>query len=186
MTCIPLQLSVLTTQQLPQVLELDRACFGGLWTKDGYQREIDSPNSTLLVLPSPTIADALIGLGCSWAILEEAHITILAVHPDYQRQGLGQLLLVGLLRDAYQRQLERATLEVGESNAVAIALYKKFGFQVAGRRKGYYQTTGEDALIMWRKDIQDASFLTQLQIWERAVGDRLCAHHWQWQSPYQP
>ncbi len=181
MTCVSLQLHPLTAADLPQVLELDQACFGGLWSKDGYLREMASPNSTLLILPLPNDGDRLMGLGCLWSIVEEAHVTIMAVHPDFQGQGLGQLILLGLLQDAWRRGLERATLEVRESNIAAIALYKKFGFQTAGRRKGYYQATGEDALIMWRKGLNEPSFPEQLVTWEKMIGDRLAQHQWQWQ-----
>ena len=150
-----LQLKKLEKKELPQVLALDQICFGGFWSLDGYEREIDSPNSTLLVI---TISDneetKVIGLGCFWAILEEAHITLLAIHPDFQGQGLGKLLLASLLEDAVKRKLERATLEVKETNHIALSLYQKFGFKIAGRRKNYYQETGEDALILWRKDLK--------------------------------
>ncbi|WP_024545756.1 ribosomal protein S18-alanine N-acetyltransferase [Picosynechococcus sp. NKBG15041c] len=176
MSLISLQLQPLTAKHIPQVLALDQLCFGGLWSKDGYLREMESPNSTLLILPAPHDQNKLIGLGCLWSIVEEAHITIMAVHPDLQRRGLGQLILLGLLRDAWRRGLERATLEVRASNHGAIALYEKFGFQVAGRRKGYYQATGEDALIMWRKGLDHPEFASQLQTWETAVGDRLQSH----------
>lgn len=147
-----IKLKILEKKELDQVLELDRICFGGLWNLDGYRREMDSPNSTLLILTVPHhLETKVIGLGCLWAILEEAHITLLAVHPDFQGQGLGSLLLSSLLKDALDRKLERATLEVKETNQVALSLYKKFGFKIAGRRKNYYQQTGEDALILWSK-----------------------------------
>ncbi len=138
-------------QHLDSLVRLDQLCLGGLWTKEGYQRELDSPNSELLGLFDNL--DTLIGFGCFWAILEEAHITILMVHPDYRGQGLGQFLLTSLLKAAVQRQLERATLEVRASNTVALSLYQKFGFKVAGTRKGYYPKTGEDALILWRSGL---------------------------------
>jgi [ribosomal protein S18]-alanine N-acetyltransferase len=179
-TCIPLQLQPLTADDLPHVLALDQACFGGLWSKDGYLREMESPNSTLLILPAPNGGDRLMGLGCLWSIVEEAHITIMAVHPDFQGQGLGQLILLGLMRDAWLRGLERATLEVRDSNMAAIALYEKFGFATAGRRKGYYQATGEDALIMWRKGLDHPQFPEQLERWGEIVGDRLSKNSWQW------
>ena len=163
---------------MPQVLDLDQACFGGLWSKDGYLREMASPNSTLLILPLPNHPDRLMGLGCLWSIVEEAHVTIMAVHPEFQGQGLGQFILLGLLRDAWLRGLERATLEVRDSNAPAIALYEKFGFQTAGRRKGYYKATGEDALIMWRKGLNETSFPEQLTAWDKMIGDRLAQHNW--------
>ncbi|MBF2019846.1 MAG: ribosomal protein S18-alanine N-acetyltransferase [Hydrococcus sp. C42_A2020_068] len=122
--------------------------------------------------------ESIIGFGCFWAILEEAHITLLMIHPDYQGQGLGQLLLYALLKDACKRKLERATLEVRVSNQVAIFLYKKFGFKVAGRRKNYYQKTGEDALILWRGDLHRPEFSKELEIWHERISTRLAQNHW--------
>ncbi|MGK7931819.1 MAG: ribosomal protein S18-alanine N-acetyltransferase [Microcystaceae cyanobacterium] len=141
-------LKTIEEKHLAPLVQLDQICLGGLWTKEGYQRELDSPHSELLGLFDDQ--ETLIGFGCFWEILEEAHITILMVHPDYQGQGIGQFLLSSLLNAAIKRQLERATLEVRASNNVALSLYKKFGFKVAGTRKGYYKKTGEDALILWR------------------------------------
>jgi len=147
-----IKLKPLTENYLEEVIELDNLCFGGLWSLDGYKREINSPNSELLILTQKIKEqEKIIGLGCFWAILEEAHLTILAIHPDFQGQGLGKLLLSNLLELAQKRGLERATLEVGENNEKALNLYQKFGFKIAGRRKKYYQATGEDALILWKK-----------------------------------
>ncbi|MEC4807057.1 MAG: ribosomal protein S18-alanine N-acetyltransferase [Jaaginema sp. PMC 1079.18] len=146
----PVFLKPITAADLDAVVELDRVCLGGLWTKAGYQRELDSPNSELWAIArSPQQPQSLIALGCFWAILEEAHITLLAVAPAYRRQGLGRLLLATLLQQAQKRGLERATLEVRCSNQAAIALYQKFGFKIAGTRKKYYQDNQEDALILW-------------------------------------
>lgn len=169
---------------LSAVLELDQLCFGGLWTLEGYQRELDSPNSDLLGLSIPSAPAALnspaslLAMGCQWAILEEAHITLLAVHPHYQCQGLGQALLISLLTTAYDRGLERATLEVRASNKPALSLYQKFGFKTAGRRRCYYKDTGEDALILWRGDLQEPEFQQTLAIWHSSVCDRLKAAGW--------
>lgn len=142
----------LTEKELTQVLELDQLCFGGLWSFDGYKREIESPNSSLLIITiDVNNHEKVIGLGCFWSIVDEAHITILAIYPDFQGQGLSTLLLSKLLEEAQNKNLTRATLEVGENNNKAINLYKKFGFHEAGRRKKYYKKTGEDALILWKK-----------------------------------
>ncbi|NJN57619.1 MAG: ribosomal protein S18-alanine N-acetyltransferase [Leptolyngbyaceae cyanobacterium SL_5_9] len=139
---------------------------------------------------APCSTPPLLGIGCLWAILEEAHITILAVHPDYQRQGLGQILLWALLRSAWQRGLEWATLEVRASNRAAIALYQKFGFSEVGRRRRYYQDSGEDALILWHKGLQRPDFQQTLKIWQSQIGDRLCQSGWGLlltdESLYQP
>ena len=179
MTFAELCLQPLTADQLAAAVALDRRCLGGLWSLEGYQRELQSPNSDLLGLclgaePQPP----LIGLGCFWAILEEAHITLLAVHPDYQRQGLGQRLLLTLLRRAAARGLERSTLEVRERNQVALDLYAKFGFQVAGRRRGYYQMTQEDALILWRSGLQQPAFAQELAVWQAESDRRLRDSGW--------
>lgn len=139
--------------QIPELVALDNSCLGGLWTFNGYKRELESPNSHFLVL-SLDSNQSIIGCGCFWEILEEAHITLLMIEPHYQGQGLGKLLLSHLLADAVKRKLERATLEVRASNQPALALYQKFGFQLAGRRKGYYRDTGEDALVLWRNNLR--------------------------------
>ncbi len=178
-----LQVQALTPQDLPAALDLDRRCLGGLWNLDGYQREIDSPNSDLLVLQRETLdthcSPTLLAIGCSWTILEEAHITLLAVDLDHQRQGLGQALLYCLLKAAHDRGLERATLEVRVSNQAAIALYQKFGFQTAGRRKRYYADTGEDALVLWRGGLHHPHFPQTLTNWQQTISDRLGRSGWQ-------
>jgi ribosomal-protein-alanine N-acetyltransferase len=175
---LDLEIKLLTPDNLSAILELDQACFGGLWTMEGYKRELDSPNSDLLGLFSPFSNVSLLGMGCFWSILEEAHITILAVHPQYHRQGLGAALLYSLLKTACDRGMERATLEVRASNLAAISLYQKFGFKTAGRRRGYYQDNGEDALILWLPDLQHSKFQATLDQWYSTISDRLSKSSW--------
>ena len=157
-----LKIQSLTTDNLTELLELDKACFDGLWTMQGYLRELESPNSHFLGLFSPFNHSELLGMGCFWSILEEAHITILAVHPQYHGQGLGKALLYSLLRTATDLGLERATLEVRDSNLVAISLYEKFWFKTAGKRRGYYKDNNEDALILWLSELQQPHFFKNL------------------------
>jgi [ribosomal protein S18]-alanine N-acetyltransferase len=176
-TLLKLELKTLTNKHLPGILEIDRSCFGGLWSESAYVRELDSPNSDLLGLFVPTDTP-LAAMGCLWAILEEAHITILAVHPQYQGQGFGQALLYSLLIAASDRGLERATLEVAATNLAAISLYQKFGFKTAGTRRQYYQDTGEDALILWRGDLQQPEFSRTLNDWYLQISDRLRQAGW--------
>lgn len=196
MTVTVLEIVPAIPEILPDLVNLDHQCFGGLWTVDGYQREIISPNSDLLVLRAKsrvTCGDqialnvskgrsdclpTLLGLACLWAILEEAHITLLAIDPHYQQQGLGQALLYALLHSAQQRGLERATLEVRASNQSAIALYQKFGFQEVGRRRKYYPDTQEDALILWQGHLQDPEFLQKLHQWQHQIALRLKRSNW--------
>jgi [ribosomal protein S18]-alanine N-acetyltransferase len=200
------------------LVALDQCALGGLWSAEGYGREIDSPNSCLLMLMhSSDVSDVsqgsnahlstvsianpqisagldrptLLGLGCYWAILDEAHITVLAIDPRYQRRGLGKWLLVNLLSKACdgvcdqegaasqgQPALTRATLEVRPSNSRALALYESFGFETLGRRRRYY-ADGEDALILWQNSLKTAEFHDQLQRQRTAIADRLKRQGWQ-------
>ena len=189
---VRLSIQPISPPVLPAVLELDNLCFGKLWTLEAYQREIDSPNSELLGLFIEDIQDErdretnrentadcrlptadLLAMGCFWAILDEAHITLLAVHPNYQGRGLGQAMLWGLMQAARDRALSRATLEVRASNQPAISLYSKFGFQLAGRRRRYYKDTNEDALILWQGRLQQSEFPARLAEWHDLASDRL-------------
>lgn len=165
------------TQDLPDVVTLDHRCFGGLWSENAYGREIESPNSDLLLLEAaapPMIPAQIIGIGCIWAILEEAHITVLGIDPDYQRLGLGQWLLVELLAVASDRGLTHATLEVRQSNQIAQHLYTKFGFRIAGERRQYYPD-GENALILWKNDLQSPNFNQDLSLHRDRLSVRLLA-----------
>ncbi len=182
------------------MLTLDQRCLGGLWTRSGYQKELDSDCSDLLVLLASSDEESLqqrsvlldssqkstdepkaaylaaidptdgntdkpihlLGIGCLWAILEEAHITTLAIEPTYQKQKLGQFLLTELLLHGYHRGLTRATLEVRASNERALGLYQKFSFREAGQRRRYY-SDGENARILWRSGLQEDTFREEIE-----------------------
>ena len=176
---LALEIQSLTANDLSAALELDQACFGGLWNLEAYQRELESPNTELVGLFSSVSSSRMLGMGCFWSIVDEAHITIVAVHPYYQHQGLGAALLYSLLLRAYDRGLERATLEVRVSNTAAISLYQKFGFKTAGRRRGYYRDNGEDALILWTGEMQQPDFTKTLDTWRTIICDRLSESSWQ-------
>ena len=170
-----IEIRPVTPERIPEIVALDRACLGGLWTASAYLREIESSRSTLLALyiKSSKEPPSAIGMACLWAIVDEAHITLLAIAPEYRRQGLGQLLLLTLLKDAIARQLEWATLEVNVNNTKAIDLYQKIGFEIVGKRKGYYQPAGEDAAVLWLKDIQQPEFKSTIARWEQTINRRL-------------
>ncbi|WP_310483007.1 ribosomal protein S18-alanine N-acetyltransferase [Chamaesiphon sp. VAR_48_metabat_403] len=159
---LDITISPISVDEIESILILDRLCFGGLWSIDSYRRELTNENSHFLgVSVDKSICPAtngIIGFGCFWAILDEAHITLLGVHPQYQRQGFGQLLLCALLDKARSIGMARATLEARASNQGAIDLYQRYGFQTVGRRKKYYQDTGEDGVIMWRGGLQRPDF----------------------------
>lgn len=168
-TCRPL-----LPRDIPKVVALDECCFNGLWSSQAYQRECESPNSDLLILEAVEAQEerSIIGVGCLWAILEEAHITLLGIDPVHQRQGLGRWVLTNLLLAASDRGLSHATLEVRQSNQTAQRLYQIFGFQIAGKRRRYY-SDGEDALILWRGGLQTLEFSMILREHSIAIKKKL-------------
>ncbi|MEI2581530.1 GNAT family N-acetyltransferase [Scytonema sp. PRP1] len=178
MSKLALEIRHLTPADLSAMLELDQACFGGLWTMDGYQRELDSPNSDLLGLFSSVCVNRLLGICCFWSILDEAHITILAVDPQVPPSRLRTGFTVLCAKNCLRSRLERATLEVRASNSAAISLYQKFGFKTAGRRPRYYKDNDEDALILWLPDLQQPEFQQTLDNWFTIISDRLTKASW--------
>jgi [ribosomal protein S18]-alanine N-acetyltransferase len=154
------KIATLTIEYLEAMVAIDRVCFGQHWSIDTYQKELNSPNSHFVGLFAAP--DLLIGMGCFWAILDEAHVTMMAVHPDYRRQGGGTKILSGLLEKAVQIEMRHSTLEVRGSNGGAIQLYEKMGFENLGWRTKYYQNPEEDAVVMWLTGLQHPNFLTRI------------------------
>ena len=92
--------------------------------------------------------DTVTAYGGMLTVLDEGQITNIATHPDHRRQGLAGSVLSALLDEARARGVAFVTLEVRASNAAAIALYEKFGFQTVGKRSRFYTNPTEDALLM--------------------------------------
>ena len=108
--------------------------------------------------PAPPDKLSLAGYAGLWLMLDEAHVTTIAVRPQYRGRGLGELLLVGLSEIAYDINARWLTLEVRVSNEVAQSLYRKYGFKPAGIRQRYYSDNQEDALIMWTDEIRSTEW----------------------------
>jgi ribosomal-protein-alanine N-acetyltransferase len=99
----------------------------------------------------------------------DAHVTTIAVDPQYHRQGIASRLMANMARQALERGARHLTLEVRVSNQPAQSLYRKFGFHPAGIRKNYYIETNEDALVMWADDIDSDSYVARLARIEAAI-----------------
>ncbi|HVF05214.1 MAG TPA: ribosomal protein S18-alanine N-acetyltransferase [Frankiaceae bacterium] len=128
------------------VTELEHALFDDAWSPEMFWNELAQGDSrTYVVL---TEDDRVVGYAGLAAMPDEAFVQNIAVAPDQQRRGLGAALLTALLDDAKRRGLDRVGLEVRVDNAAAIALYERFGFRPVAVRKGYYQPSGADALVM--------------------------------------
>ncbi len=145
----------MTLRDVPAVVEIDQRSFSLPWPESSFRFELqENPAAFLLVAERVGPAEnALVGYIGFWSILEEAHISTLAVHPLERGKGIAARLLKEALRRADEMGALVATLEVRVSNQAAIRLYRKFGFEIVGKRKRYYYDNGEDALIMTLGDL---------------------------------
>ena len=130
------------------------------------------PARSVATLAAPQQA-SIIGFAGLWLMVDEAHITTIAVHPDFRGRGLGELELASLIDIAAQIGAKWVTLEVRVSNYVAQNLYRKYGFREAGMRHRYYSDNQEDALIMWTEEISSPSYVEQFQTLKAALFQRL-------------
>ena len=125
--------------------------------------------------PAPPEQQRLAGYAGLWLMVDEAHVTTIAVRPQYRGRGLGELLLIALSEIALDIDARWLTLEVRVSNEVAQALYRKYGFKPAGVRQRYYSDNQEDALIMWTEEIHSPEFQERFRRLRAELEARLLA-----------
>jgi ribosomal-protein-alanine N-acetyltransferase len=116
--------------------------------------------------------DNIVGYAALWLILDEAHLTSIAVRESYRRRGIGELLLVSVMDMAMRLKAQVVTLETRVSNLPAQALYEKYGFAKTGTRRRYYSDNGEDAVIMTAENIASASYQARFQELRRSCLER--------------
>jgi len=114
----------------------------------------------------------IVGVTGFWLMAGEAHITTIGVRQAYQRQGIGELLLISTIDLALMRHAQVMTLEVRHSNSAAQSLYEKYGFTKRGVRRGYYTDNREDSVIMATDTLTSAPFQAQFQRLKRAHAER--------------
>ncbi len=143
---------------VPGVMEIESVSFGRHhWAEESFLNEMNNQLGRYYSL-TDLRNHKIIGYFGYWIILDEAHVTTVAVHPDYRGNSLGELQLIQLLEKALGQTVHWVTLEVRASNYSAQNLYYKYGFKSAGLRHKYYQDNREDALIMTTPDIASESF----------------------------
>jgi [ribosomal protein S18]-alanine N-acetyltransferase len=118
-----------------------------------------SSNHETVIKPNQNI----VGYAAMWFIVDEAHLTSIAVRQTHRRQGIGDLLLISIIDLATQLNARLVTLEVRVSNLAAQRLYERYGFTRVGERRGYYSDDGEDAIIMSTEKITSAPYQARLQ-----------------------
>lgn len=136
-------------RDIKPMAQLDILCFTSPWSEDSFEREIKENNIAFYIVAESD--GVLVGYAGLWCIVDEGHITNVAVHPDYRRRHIGEALISILLEHTIKNGIKSHTLEVRVTNEAAQSLYRKFGFEPVGIRKNYYEDNGEDAIIMWRQ-----------------------------------
>lgn len=161
MTVLPAQLGIepMRLADLQSVDAIDRRSFPQPWQRSVYEIELQNRAATYLVA---RLGSDIVGYGGAWVIGDEAHLTTLAVDPDYRGRSIGESLLLCLMEEAVIRRASHATLEVREGNCPAQRLYRKYGFRNAAIRKNYYTDTGENAIVMWADAIHTAVYRQRL------------------------
>lgn len=136
----------MTSKDIDGVFEVEKNCFEHHWSKDAFAKELKNDVARYLVAK---IDGKVVGYVGIWFVVDEGHITNVAVHSDYRGKKIGDELVKALVELCRENNIVSMTLEVRVSNVVAQNLYKKYGFKLAGIRKEYYSDNKEDAMIMW-------------------------------------
>ena len=142
----------MTAEDIEDVVKIEADAYGEHhWSKSSFYDEMNNNLAKYYCVKIPD--GTIVAYAGTWNIIDEGHITTLAVSPEYKRNHIGEALIVKILEDCYNSGIKYLTLEVRESNIPAINLYTKYGFESLGTRKGYYQDNNENALIMWTENI---------------------------------
>lgn len=135
---------------IEEVVEIEKVAFSTPWSKEAFTTEINENHLAYYVVAE--LDKRVVAYGGIWLILNEGHITNIAVKEDHKGKGIGNKIVEGLIRYCIEKDIDNMTLEVRKSNLVAISLYEKYGFISYGIRPKYYADDGEDAIIMWRSN----------------------------------
>ncbi len=156
---LPFKIEPMKPADIPTVISIEQQAYSMTWPARAYDYELTQNRLAhyyviRAVLPDgqktggPKTKDTVIGLGGFWLLADEAHVSTVALHPDWRGLGLGEWMLLHLIKAGQALEAEVVTLEVRPSNRVARSLYEKYHFSEVGRRLRYYTDNNEDALIL--------------------------------------
>ncbi len=138
---------------IKQVMEIETEVYESPWNRVSFVNELrHNKYASYFVYEKD---EEIVAYGGIWNILDEAHITNIAVKKSYQKKGIGEKMLSYLEEKAFEKGATGITLEVRASNKAAKALYEKCGYNSWGVRPKYYTDNNEDAIIMWKMKLGD-------------------------------
>lgn len=138
----------MTKDDVDSVYIVEEDCFTDPWSKESIRKELKNDLARYLVAE---LDNKIVGYVGVWFVVDEGHITNVAVHSDYRGKKIGDKLVKEMVKLCKESELVAMTLEVRSSNTVAQNLYRKYGFKMGGIRKEYYSDNKEDAIIMWNQ-----------------------------------
>lgn len=154
-------------RHLRGVMRIEQQVYPRPWSMGLFMTELAYRESRVYL--TARVGSSVVGYGGLMLVVDDGHITTLAVDPRWHRYKLGTRILLTLARSGIDRGAKNLTLEVRASNAPAQALYRAFGFAPAGVRKGYYVETKEDAIVMWANDVDTPAYADRLVALEATV-----------------
>ncbi len=157
-----LAVAPMAASDIATVTRIERACFSTVWPSDAFYNELST--NKLAHYFVGRFENRVVAYGGVWVILEDSHVTTLAVDPNYRRRRFGEILLLRLIDEAIDRGAAWMTLEVRESNVAAQQLYRKYGFTTVTMRTGYYSDDNESALIMWAGSLKSELYRNRLNV----------------------
>jgi ribosomal-protein-alanine N-acetyltransferase len=166
-----MQIDAMAAADLPAVLRIEGLSFTTSWPMHAFANEIR--DNKLAHYYVGRLDGQIVAYGGIWVILEDSHITTIAVHPDFRRLKLGEEMLLRLLDRAIAQGASWITLEVRESNDAAQKLYRKYGFTTVSTRRGYYSDNGENALVMWAGNLKGELYAARLRVLRAALDDEI-------------
>jgi ribosomal-protein-alanine N-acetyltransferase len=188
----PYRVEPMQWSDVPQVMAIERQSFTLPWSDYTYRHElIDNRNAHYFVARrlnagaarSPVTwwgrlfkretKAAVVGYGGFWIVVDEAHISTIASDVRWRGRGVGELMLLAMIDRSIELGAHEVTLEVRVSNTVAQNLYRKYGFEVVGKRPGYYRDNNEDADLMTLSGVHTAEYQAKLKALREALEDRL-------------
>ncbi len=153
-------ITAMRRRHLRSVLKIEAQVYPRPWSIGLFNSEIGYRESRRYIVAR--VGTRVVGYGGLLLVLDDGHITTLAVHPAWHRQQIGTRLLHCLTSAAIDQGAKNLTLEVRASNHAAQGLYRAFGFAPAGIRKGYYPENKEDAIVMWVSDVDTDDYAARL------------------------
>ncbi|MHB8262829.1 MAG: ribosomal protein S18-alanine N-acetyltransferase [Acidimicrobiales bacterium] len=164
-----LTIAAMRRRHLRAVLSIERTNYALPWSAASFLSEMMQHSTRYYTVA--LLSRAVVGYSGLMVIdSEEAHVNTLTVSVEYHHRGIGTFLLFDLVKEAIDRGVDNLTLEVRASNNAAQALYRRFGFVPVGVRKGYYEETHEDAIIMWANSIRSPEYDDRLAFVQSRIG----------------